>query len=86
MIKHSVRAYSTGREHRLVYVPDTPVTGPVQCRVYCPGDSRCTETHDLAPVDAVYEFYYKFRHLGDYLLMLNVDGTVTQCLKAVVEK
>jgi len=86
MIQHSVRAYSTGRQHRLVYVPEVPGTYDVKCRVLCPGDTRCAETHELKPVDAVYELYYQFRQLGDYIMILVVDGDVKRTLKAVVDK
>jgi len=49
-------------------------------------ESRCAETHELKPVDAVYELYYQFRQLGDYVMILVVDGDVKRTLKAVVDK
>lgn len=86
MIQHSVQSYATGRRHRLIYTPDMPGTYDVECRVYCPGETRCVETFELKPVDAVYEFYYQFRYIGDYLLVLIRDNEIVNCLKAVVNK
>jgi len=86
MIQFSVRNYSTGRPHRLVFNPNTPGTYSVKCRVYYPGEVRCTETFQLKPVDAAYEFHYQFRQLGDYLLVLIKDLSIVHILKAVVEK
>jgi len=84
MIKHSMHTYSTGREHRLVFTPDIPC-GPadVVCRVYPPGERRATE-FNLDPLDCSFEMYYKFRNLGDYIMVISVAGEVTNILKAVV--
>jgi len=86
MIKHSMQTYSTGREHRLVFTPDAPCdSDAVVCRVYPPGERRAKE-FNLDPLDCSFEFYYQFRNLGDYVMVIAVAGEVTNILKAVVDR
>jgi len=88
MINHSVQHYSTGRKHRLVFTPDavSPGSSDIYCRVYCPESNCNPEILQLKPIDAVYECYYQFRYVGDYLLLLMVDGELIFMLKAVVDR
>lgn len=82
-MKFAVHKYTSGRKHRLIYTPDIPGVTDVVCRVYPPGGTMAT-SYQLDPIDAVFEFEYQFKQLGDYLLVLEVDGVAMNVLKAVV--
>lgn len=85
-MRYLVQSYSTGRSHRLAYIPDRLGVSDVKCRVYPPSGGE-NEQQQLVPLEPLlFTMDYRFRQLGDYFFVIEADGSVDTILKATVEK
>lgn len=86
-MRYLVQNYSTGRLHRLAFMPDRLGIDSVKCRVYPPSGGEANSEYVMDRIEPMlFTMQFRFRQLGDYFFVLEADGAVETVMKAMVEK